>query len=111
GFIEPRRVQITFKDADQDGVPDDPDFFNIIVDPNAELPGASITDRYVYHSKVIVDDYEYLIPNTDIITFSVFGDISLSNLTAGQVGYVISTDTFYERQNDNSLLDVSDSYI
>ncbi len=39
GFIDPRRVKVTFTDTDEDGVPDDPTFFEVIT----KITGSNIT--------------------------------------------------------------------
>lgn len=53
GFIEPRRIKVKMRDADQDGVQDDPQVFNKIVG----------TGTYIFWKRIISPDgYEYLVP-------------------------------------------------
>jgi hypothetical protein len=111
GYIEPRRVQISFSDVNSDGVPDNPDIFDVIVDPDATTPGASMTQRYVYHVATTDGDYEYMIPVTGIVTVMNFADITTSNVLANTTVYVINTKTFYTRQEDGvTLVDVTENY-
>lgn len=110
GYIEPRRVQVSFPDSDFDGVPDNPDIFNIIVDPNATINGSDVRTRYVYHQITTDGTYDYSVPDFNIVTFNIFAQITTSNLPAGSVGYTIDTGNFYLRNSDLSLTIVNDSY-
>lgn len=110
GFIEPRRVQISFTDTNSDGIPDNPELFDDIVDPLALQAGASLTDRYVYHVATTDGDYEYMIPITGIVTVLNTTDINTNNVPIGTTVYVINTKVFYTRQSSGSLLDVSSTY-
>lgn len=102
GFIEPRRVQITFRDNDADGVPDDPDIFDKIVDPAALEPGSSITERYVYQQRIVQNDYEYYVPTTNVITFALYTDINVTTLAEDEIGFAINNNTFYT--NDGLII-------
>ena len=110
GYIEPRRVQVTFTDTNGDGIPDDPTIFDIVVDPSGALDSNSLLNRYVYHELTTDGTYEYWVPNSTIVTFNLYSDITLINLPIGSTGYVIDTKVFYTRQANNSLLDTSTNY-
>lgn len=110
GFIEPRRVQISFTDSDLDGVPDDPEIFDRLVDPLATESGSDITDRYVFQQKIFENGYEVFVPTQEIIPFETLSNITSTNLLDGQVGFIIDENKFVERQADTTLLDVSKNY-
>lgn len=68
GHTEPRRVLVTYNDADEDGVPDDPEVFVKVVlractDPmgtncTSETATTPEPERYVFHRKII-DQFGY----------------------------------------------------
>lgn len=95
GFIEPRRVQITFPDPNDTGNPQNPDIFNIIVDPAGQLTSGALTNRYVYQTMSVVNNYEYWIPDTTILTFNDVSGINITTLPNGYVGYAINQAKFY----------------
>lgn len=124
GYIEPRRVQVTFTDNNSTGIPDNPDIFDIIVDPTGSLDGGQLNERYVYHTLVTDGDYQYWVPVDGspgtsftptapigtIITFDVFSGITTTNLPAGYTAYAIDQNKFWLRNTDLSLTDVSSNY-
>ncbi len=62
GHTEPRRLLITYEDADDDGVPDDPDIFTKVVLNAVDANGDPVTlpdvEKYVFHKKT-VDQFGY----------------------------------------------------
>ena len=110
GFIEPRRVQVSFTDSNNTGIPDNPDIFDLVVDPNAQIEASDPKERRVYHILQTDGDYEYYVPDTTVLTFNFFSDITTNTLTANQVGYAIDRGIFYKRTNVGALLDVSNQY-
>jgi hypothetical protein len=52
GYISTKAVKITFFDANDDGIPDNPEAFDIIVDPLS-----TNTNRFVFFEKYITNDY------------------------------------------------------
>jgi hypothetical protein len=105
GFIEPRRVQVSFTDRDLDGVPDDPDIFDRLI-----APANNPTLKRVFQKTVLENGYQTNVPITGIIVFENFSQITNTSLTVDQIGYVINEDKFYQRQPDDSLLNVSNDY-
>lgn len=55
GYMEPRRVKVTFSDADVDGQPDDPESFNDTTGQGEWVFHQRVTDTYGYSSYKIVD--------------------------------------------------------
>jgi hypothetical protein len=64
GYVDTKKIQVTFNDSDDDGVVDDPTLFEKIVD----LSNADLQKRYIILEKYTIDkgqeDYRY-ISNTD----------------------------------------------
>lgn len=48
GYTNINRVQVTFSDSDNDGIPDNPELFDLIVDPSINT-----NDKYVYFESTI----------------------------------------------------------
>ena len=48
GYTNINKIQITFSDSDNDGIPDNPELFDLIVDPNINT-----NDKYVYFESTI----------------------------------------------------------
>ena len=70
-YIEPRRVQVTFYDEDDDGIPDDPYMFENIVLEDTETQDMEISDaeQYIFWEKYTdTNGYENFRPNRNIIT-------------------------------------------
>jgi hypothetical protein len=94
GYVDSKKVEVAFFDSDDDGVIDDPQIFNEIVD----------TTKYVFNKKVLINNSEFLIYVDDetenIITVNSRSEI---NATAENdpIFYIISTDTF-EQLNSTS---------
>lgn len=112
GFIEPRRVQITFTDTNSDGIPDDPTLFDIITDPTGSTDSGSLLHRYVYHTLTTDGIYEYFVPDSTIVTYDTYS-VALADLVGlpiGATAFVIADNKFYTRQPNTSLLDTSTSH-
>jgi hypothetical protein len=51
GYIEPKKVLVSFYDNNEDGYIDDPDSFNTIVSPNSVDPQTGFKNSFVYFQK------------------------------------------------------------
>ncbi len=60
GYMEPRRIKITFNDADVDGQPDNPESFNDITGKGEWVFHQRVMDTYGYSSYKIVDGIKAL---------------------------------------------------
>lgn len=95
GYIDTKKIQITFNDGDDDGVVDDPTLFEQIVSENSPV----LKNRYIILEKYILDkgqeDYRYVSNSDDkvIIESSQNSVIDISNYEDGQYFYFIDTDT------------------
>lgn len=97
GYVNNRKVLITFSDTNNDGVPDNPDIFDTVVKPT----GVAATEKYVFLEKTYgYDSFALYVPlqsqtvnaefatNLDILPY-------INNYQIGQVFYAYSTGLFY----------------
>jgi hypothetical protein len=96
GLVDDYQVVVSYQDSDNDGVPDDPDFFNTIV-----APGINATTKNVFFQKIVdFDNLErYVLVDPDLVNdqYATLDDIELakSEYLPGQVFYAYSTELFY----------------
>lgn len=96
GYVDDFQVRVGFQDSDNDGVPDDPDFFDEIVGTT------SSSGPYVFLEQTLdFDNLErYLLVDSGRVNYdyATLDDIELikSEYVPGQVFYAYSADTFYE---------------
>ena len=96
GYVDDFQVIVGFEDADSDGVPDNPDFFDEIVAPDVN----SNTKLVFLQSTVDFDNLQrYLLVEKGIVNsdYATLDDIELvkQNYIDGQVFYAYSQQTFY----------------
>jgi hypothetical protein len=95
GYVDTKKIQITFNDSDDDGVVDDPTLFETIVDPvNNAIP---LANRYVVLERYIIEqgqeDYRY-VPNTNnLVKVMLSQPTNTAGEITGQYFYFIDTDT------------------
>ena len=111
GYVNKDRIFVTFADSNNDGVPDNPDLFDIVVNP---VTGS--TNKLVFFETV--SEYENFVTlksvnNADVVTlYSTYVDIDYNqNLySTGQLFYAASEQKFYEL-NTNRVLVEKTNYI
>ena len=110
GYIDSKKIQISFFDEDEDGVVDDPDLFEQIV-----APTTNASTKYIFFKKVITDDgvEDFNYDSTTNIT--VLGNKSeLTNApsknTDGQVFYYIQEDIFEKFTKSTGTYSVISDY-
>lgn len=96
GYVDGSKVQVTYSDSNDDGVPDNPDIFDMIVQPDVNP-----TNKYVFFIKT----YGYNsfitytpIPASDVITtFATKVALlpSINNYPSGQIFYTTTEQEFY----------------
>ena len=114
GYKENRRILITFPDRDGDGVPDNPDLFDLIVNSSVNSE-----EKYVFfkkqESKTGFNDFAPM-DYFDVEIFSDFETISvnLDSFDTGQIFYAYVSTKFYELVVDASgirkLINVTSDY-
>jgi hypothetical protein len=116
GYVDDFQVLVSYRDSDNDGVPDNPDFFTEIVAPNTDP-----TQKYVYLQKTVDFDnlQRYLLVAEGEVTsdYATYDDIELvkTEWSPGQVFYAYTDETFYQLSvgatGVRTLIDVSNEWI
>ena len=96
GYVDDFQVLVSYRDSDNDGVPDNPDFFNEIVGTTTN-PGPLI----FLQQTVDFDNLQrYLLVEEGVVTYdyATYDEIELNKTawTPGQVFYAYSQDAFYQ---------------
>jgi len=111
GYSSSRTVKLTFSDSDDDGVVDNPEAFNIIVDPETNN-----LNRFVFFEKYITDayieDYRYMVDGLEkFIVLRREDDVqSLLGYNDGQLFYFWSTDLVKKFDKALSKLIITTDY-
>ncbi len=98
GFVDDFQVLVSFSDADSDGIPDNPDFFDEIVAPTSTITSSS---PWVFLQKTVdFDNLErYLLVERGVVNseYATLDDIELvkTEYVDGQVFYAYQSETFY----------------
>ena len=96
GYVDDFQVLVSYRDSDNDGVPDNPDFFDEIVGP------ASASGPFVFLQQTVDFDnlQRYLLVEQGVVNYdyATLDDIELvkTEWTPGQVFYAYSDDAFYQ---------------
>ena len=95
GYVNSKKVEITFFDEDDDGVVDDPEIFDVIVDEDTN-PLTKYVFQKKYNTTDGVEDYNYVDNAVEGIVILQSSDNvgPLSQYLNGQVFYFIDTNTF-----------------
>ena len=96
GYVDDFQVLVSYRDSDNDGVPDNPDFFNEIVGTDTN-PGPLI----FLQQTVDFDNLQrYLLVEEGVVTYdyATYDEIELNKTawTPGQVFYAYSENAFYQ---------------
>ena len=96
GYVDDFQVLVSYRDSDNDGVPDNPDFFNEIVGP------ATASGPFVFLQQTVDFDnlQRYLLAEPGIVNYdyATLDDIELAKTewTPGQVFYAYTDQAFYQ---------------
>ena len=97
GYVDDFQVLIGFRDNDNDGVPDDPDFFNEIV-----APSVNPNQKLVFFEQIVDFDnlQRYVLAEAGRVNsdYATRDDIELvkTEWTPGQIFYAYDEEVFYE---------------
>ncbi len=95
GYVDNKKVEVSFFDSDDDGVIDNPDIFNSLVP----------TDGLIFLKKSVIDgieNYNYISKDDgNIVSTSTLGGVT--SYTDGTIVYNTSTDVFYTVDRTNSM--------
>lgn len=95
GYVDDFQVLVSYRDTDNDGVPDDPDFFDTIVGTT------STSGPFVFFQQTVDFDnlQRYLLVEQDVVNYdyATIDDLELvkSEWSPGQVFYTYNDDAFY----------------
>jgi len=102
GYVDSKKVQVTFNDSDDDGIVDDPTLFEQIVDPFENT-----LTKYIILEKYVIDkgqeDYRY-VSNVDdkVVVVNRESDINTSDYEDGQYFYIVNIDTVKKLKKSTS---------
>lgn len=97
GYVDDFQVLVSYRDSDNDGVPDNPDFFDEIVSPSVDP-----TQKYIFLEQLVDFDnlqrYVLAAPGRVTSQYATYDDIELAKFewSPGQVFYAYSEDAFYQ---------------
>ena len=111
GYIDSKKVEVSYFDSDEDGVVDDVDIFEQIV-----APLTNSSQKWIIFKKVVsndgVEDYNYFPNNNkEVIILSTKADVRpFSEYNDGQIFYYIDTDIFEVLDQASLRLNISSDY-
>jgi len=97
GYTDINRIYVTFSDVDNDGIPDNPELFELLVNPNVD-----VTNKYVYfQSTTGYDNFVTETPVDNNTVVSQYASLRDAQVAAtlyqnGQLFYIVPSDTFYQ---------------
>jgi hypothetical protein len=110
GYVDSKKIQVKFFDFDDDGVADDPDIFDVLVDPLT-----NIGEKYIFEKKYKttdnVEDYKFFNnSNNTILVLNTETQLApRSSYVDGQIFYFYEQDVFkYLDSTTGNLITTSD---
>ena len=97
GYENPNKILITFPDSDNDGVPDNPELFELIVNPNTNTNSKYVffQDTYSYDNFTIQTPVSNDLVITDYTTLTELRSAA-TLYKDGQLFYIPDLDVFYQ---------------
>ncbi len=111
GYVDSKRIEVSFFDQDDDGVIDNPEGFIDIVNENTNT-----STKYIFQKKYTttdgVEDYRYVDNTVEGIKVKAnVGAIgAYSQYTAGQIFFVMDTELFYKLDSTKKNLQLTKDY-
>jgi len=96
GFVNDFNVEVSFADTDDDGVPDDPDFFTTLV-----APTVNTNNKLVFFEQTVdFDNLERYLPLATTVVNTIYGtqdeiELVKAEYSDGQVFYAYNEDKFF----------------
>jgi hypothetical protein len=114
GYIEPKKVKISFLDEYDDSQIENPDAFSEIVSPSSTSTYTSYKDKFVYFKKSFDGLTTDIISNPDILAYPVEETIPLEQLSEGQLFYLyangVNVVKSYSTQTESVLFTLEPDY-
>jgi hypothetical protein len=100
GYVDDFQVLVGYRDSDNDGVPDNPDFFLEVVGPVPAIPTADSPWVFLQQTVDFDNLQRYLLvdPGTVISLYATLDDVEMAKFewSSGQVFYAYSENLFYQ---------------
>jgi hypothetical protein len=114
GYVDQSKVYITFSDKNDDGVPDNPDIFMTVVEPdvNPLTKNVYFQKTYDYQSFITYTSVDSALINSNFPTYaSILPNIN--NYQVGQVFYATTDTVFYviTKVNNTRSLTLTNDYV
>ena len=109
GYIDTKKISISFFDTDEDGVVDDPEIFKTLVQPSINT-----TKKFVFQKRQTsldgATDYYYVENTNDFIRVYLSQDQVPLNLADGQLVYVINENLVKKFNANSTSFSISNDY-
>jgi hypothetical protein len=104
GYVDTRKVSVSFYDTDEDGIVDDPDLFLKIVDPLTNPKSKIIFQQRQVGLDGVIDYYYFSNTDDTIKVYQTQDEVTtdLANLIVGQLVYVIN-ENLVKRYNGSTV--------
>ena len=111
GYVDTKKIQLTFSDSDDDSIVDNPNLFEEIVSPTANTTSKFIVQE-LYQIAQNQEDYRWVDNSNQLVIISNSqSNITNTNLYAdGQYFYFIDTDTVKKLNKTTGTFEVSLDY-
>lgn len=104
GYENPNKIYITFTDSDNDGIPDNPELFDLIVSPSTNT-----SNKYVFFQETYgYDNFVIITPVSNTLFITDYASLRDAQAAAtlyrnGQLFYFINDNTFYQLSVSGSV--------
>ena len=111
GYIDTKKIQVTFFDSDNDGVVDDPDLFDVLVAPETD-----VLTKYVVQKRTTnidnIEEWKFVdIADENIKILANESNVqNVLNETNGQLFYFTETNTFKTLNTVNARYTINNNY-
>lgn len=97
GYANPSKILVTFPDSNDDGIPDNPELFELLVSPDTNKE-----EKYVYFQNTYgYDNFVIQTPVSNSLVVNTYATLTEAQVAAtlyqnGQLFYIIPDDVFYQ---------------
>jgi hypothetical protein len=104
GYVDINKILLTFSDTDNDGIPDNPELFDLIVNPNVNT-----NSKYVFFKQTTgYDNFAVQEPVDNSTVVSTYTSLRDAQIAAtlyqnGQLFYIPNINTFYKLKVDGAV--------
>jgi hypothetical protein len=111
GYIDSKKIEVSFYDSDSDGVVDDPETFNTLVAETVN-PLTKYTFQKKYTTSDGIEDFKYINNSTNTVVVKQSESFvgALSQYTDGQVFYLVTEEVFKTYSSTSKSLVLTTDY-